>query len=254
MKLSGVFLLLICLTLLAAPGGAFARQENPTPPAPAQPTAAPATAASPGAASPAAEAAILSPAPGEALQGVARIVAHAGGENFQSVEISFAYSGDQTGVWFLIAERSQPLSSDAPVEWDTSLITDGNYSLRLVVSYTDGASQAVEVPGVRVRNYTVVETNTPAPAAQTPTPAAETPAAPAATELQPGPTAVPARPSPTLSPTPEIAPTHTPQPPNPAAIAPGRVQSSAARGAAATAGLFVLGWAYWSLRRLGRRR
>jgi hypothetical protein len=40
---------------------------------------------------------------------------------------------------------------------------DGDYDLRMVVTKNDGESIIYDVPGLRVRNYTPIETDTPAP-------------------------------------------------------------------------------------------
>jgi hypothetical protein len=239
----------ICVLLLVFPAGVFARQENPTP----QPGTAQSSSLG-----------ILAPAPGEALQGQVRIVARTGGESFQSSEIAFAYSGDTTGTWFLIDERTQPLDGNTPVEWDTTVITDGEYTLRLLVIGSDGSRQSVEVSGLRVRNYSPVETNTPAPSSAStagpPQPTSiTTGAAPAALETQIQPAAPQpaapqtALPTPTAAPTAVLAAAPAAPPPNPAALGRDQVLDSIARGVLAALGAFALGGAYWSLRRLGRR-
>jgi len=241
MKRTWLLLALICLSLAAASSRVFARQEYQSP---GQPVDGPA---------------ILAPLAGQALQGTVRIVASAGGENFQTAEIGFAYVGDTTGAWFLIDERSQPLNADTPVEWDTSRITDGDYNLRLLVTYTDGSQQSVQVSGVRVRNYTAVETDTPAPAVPVTT-AAPTPqesaAAPAATQAATQPTQAQIAPAtPEASPTPALAaPASMPEARrNPVALPAGMVWLSVMRGVLAAFGAFALLGLYDLLRRIEKR-
>jgi hypothetical protein len=112
---------------------------------------------------------IVSPRPGDALQGVLTIQGSSTLPGFRSSEVDFAYSGDPTGTWFLIAASDQPVDQGTLATWDTTTITDGNYSLRLRVSLADGSSQDALVMDLRVRNYTAVETPTPAPTAEQPT-------------------------------------------------------------------------------------
>jgi hypothetical protein len=247
MQRTWLFLALVCLLLPVAPSRVFARQENPTPPPATTPAGLPTSGP-----------AILAPLAGEALQGIVRITARVGGENIQSAEIAFAYAGDATGAWFLIDERSQPPAAATPIEWDTSRITDGDYTLRLLVTYTDGSQQTVQTTGLRVRNYTPVETNTPAPAAPaavTATPdAAASGITPAATQAVSQPTQAQVTPAtPTPSPAPASPPAPTAAPRNPAALPTGMVWFSAARGALAALGVFALVGLYDLLRRLGRR-
>jgi len=105
---------------------------------------------------------ISAPAPGEALQGVVEISGTTGVEGFQSAEISFAYQADPTSTWFLILQPNQPVVEGLLARWDTSTITDGQYRLRVQVILQDGQVLEFVVDGLRVRNYSPVETSTPA--------------------------------------------------------------------------------------------
>ena len=109
------------------------------------------------------EAVIDSPRPGDVLQGVVAVNGSSDISGFVSAEISFTYLDDPTGTWFLIATDTQPVSNNRLVTWDTTVITDGNYVIRLRVNLADGAGREVLVPDLRVRNYTPVETSTPPP-------------------------------------------------------------------------------------------
>ena len=146
---------------------------------------------------------ILGPAGGQALQGSVPIEAHIPPDGFAGAELSFAYQSDAPRTWFLIAELDQITADPVLAQWDTTTITDGDYALRLVVTRVDGSQTSETVNGLRVRNYSPVETITPTPVTPTATP-------------EPGDTPVP-----TETPTPTVTPiplTPTPLPPNPAQI------------------------------------
>jgi hypothetical protein len=187
------------------------------------------------------EVALLSPQAGQALQGSVPILANTAVEGFQSAELEFAYAHHPTDNWFLIYESKQPTVNEALTQWDTSKISDGIYDLRLTITLEDGSQQRVQVAGLRVRNYTPIETDTP-----TPVPPSAT-APPKATPL---PSATPTPLIPTDTPLP---PTATPLPPNPAELSRGAVLVNLGKGALATIGLFALGGLYAALRGWGKR-
>lgn len=108
---------------------------------------------------------IQSPQAGQALQGSVPITAILPGEGIQAVEVSFSYSGDSRETWFLIAEIREPAGSGELTTWDTTTLTDGDYSLRLEVLMVGKEQVSIIVPGLRIRNYTPIETTTPTPAA-----------------------------------------------------------------------------------------
>jgi len=169
--------------------------------------------------------AILSPQQGEVLQGVVTIRGSGSTAGFLSFEVDFAYTGDSTGTWFLIADGSQPVDSDTLATWDTTSITDGNYNLRLRVYLTDGAHLDAIIPNLRVRNYTPIETPTPAPTAIQPT----------------------LTPTDTLIPTP--FPTPTTLPPNPAVLTTKEISTSLAYGGLGAVVFIVVFGIYLWLRR-----
>jgi hypothetical protein len=115
------------------------------------------------------EIAIDSPKAGQALQGSVAVMGSSAVEGFRMAEVSFGYASDQTHTWFLISQVYQPMSSGALVTWDTTTISDGDYNLKLAVILQDGSQKSVQVRGLRVRNYTPVETMTPAPPGATAT-------------------------------------------------------------------------------------
>lgn len=168
---------------------------------------------------------ITQPKLGEALQGVVTINGSTDVPGFLSSEISFSYSGDPTGTWFLIGQANHPVSEAALATWDTTSITDGAYTLRLRVYLSDGSFQDAFVFRLRVRNYTPIETPTPAP-----------------TSVQPTQTAMA-----TLTPTPY--PTPTGMPTNPAVLTPANVSLTLGYGGLGAVLLLALMGVYLWLRR-----
>ena len=170
--------------------------------------------------------AVNTPRQGEALQGVVTVKGTSDMTGFLSSEIAFAYAGDPTGTWFLIAASSQPVEDGTLATWDTTTITDGDYVLRLRVYLTDGTNLDVTVANLRVRNYTPVETPTPAPTALQ-----------ATLVLTATPMATP-------------FPTPTALPRNPAALTPADISTSIVWGGlAAVLLLLVLGVYLWLRRK-----
>ncbi len=106
---------------------------------------------------------IDSPRTGEVLLGVVVVKGSSDISGFESSEISFSFTDDPTGTWFLIAINPQPVADSTLVTWDTTVITDGNYVMRLKINLIDGTTREFLVPDLRVRNYTPVETPTPLP-------------------------------------------------------------------------------------------
>ena len=167
---------------------------------------------------------IVAPRPGDVLQGAVTIVGSSDVTGFASAEVSFAFADDPTGTWFLITMNSQPVGTTLAT-WDTTVITDGNYVLRLRVTLTDGSLREAIVSGLRVRNYTPVETPTP------------TAFVPEATPL------------PTIPSTPTPFPTPTALSHNPATLAPADVSTSFLYGGLAAILTFFIISLYLWLRR-----
>src|SRR4030066_687013 len=113
---------------------------------------------------------IEAPVFNQAVQGSVVIRGNAFAGGFQSFEVDFSYSDDPTRTWFLIQESTTPIQNGILAVWDTTIITDGEYSLRLLISLMDGSQEEVVVENLRVRNYTPIETETPAPTSPYPTP------------------------------------------------------------------------------------
>lgn len=104
---------------------------------------------------------VNSPRPGEALQGVVLVIGTTDIAGFQSAETEFSYDEDGE-VWFVLEQSKVAVINDQLARWDTTTITDGQYRLRVRVHLEDGGVSETVVTGLRVRNYSPVETGTPA--------------------------------------------------------------------------------------------
>lgn len=156
--------------------------------------------------------AIDSPQANQAVQGLVRVTGRIKVENFLAYQLAFSFQEDATETWFSIRQSDEAVAEGVLGEWDTTTLTDGAYTLRLIVQFAVGEPEAVLVEGIRVRNYTPIETETPTVEA-TPDPLLSTPT----------PTVPP--------PTREVRSTPTQLPPNPAEIGPGQVQKAVTFGA-----------------------
>ena len=179
---------------------------------------------------------ITSPTSGAALRGDISITGSTFLDDFQSAVLTFAYSHDPTNTWFFIGENSQPITNGVLTHWDTTTLTDGEYTLRVTVTTTDGKQIIATIMGLRIRNYTPIETDTPTPIPpETYTP---TPVPPTTTPL-PGDTAIP-----TITLTPTITqrpPTLTPLPSNPIQLSRQEILDSFIKGGLIVVGIFALG-------------
>jgi hypothetical protein len=173
-----------------------------------------------------------SPKTGQALQGVVSITGSTNINNFQSAEVSFRYDRQDNSSWFLLQQNSKPVDNGSLASWDTTTIADDIYRLRVVVTLQDGSTLETEVPGLRVRNYSAVETGTPSPT----------------------------RPvtlgGPVLAgnSTQTILPTPTDLPANPAQVNPANLTASAVQGSVITAIIFMCIGGYLLVRSITRRR
>jgi len=106
---------------------------------------------------------ITAPASGDVLQGLVNVTGTSAVDGFFASELSFAYASDPTSTWFPIYSTDQPVTEGLLAAWDTNLVTDGDYDLRLRVTLQDGTILETLVTGLRVRNRTPTETATLAP-------------------------------------------------------------------------------------------
>jgi hypothetical protein len=184
---------------------------------------------------------IIAPQGGEALRGTVAVRGETTVANFFAWELSFAYTDDETDTWFIIQESFNPVDGGLLAEWDTFSLTDGRYDLRLRVTQQDASVEETFVRGIRVRNYTIEETNTP------------TPTLPPTITPTPDPRQFTPTPTPTVTITPTTTPTRTPLPPNPAQLSNTIIENTILRGAAGSLVVFLLLGMYISLRNRMRR-
>ena len=168
--------------------------------------------------------AITFPVDGDVVGGEVTIKGTTDVLGFVSSQLDFSYASDSTNTWFALGASSQP-EVDAPLATlDTTVITDGNYTLRLRVTLDDGSIEDVTVQ-VKVQNDTPILTPTPI---ITSTP----------NQLQPQvptPFLVAASPTPTLTP----RPSPTPFPTNAVSLNQTTIYASLGRGALVILGLFL---------------
>lgn len=169
---------------------------------------------------------ISSPASGEALQGMVEITGTSDVEGFLASELSFAYATDTSSTWFLIYATEAGVREGLLAVWDTSLITDGEYDLRLRVTLQDGSLLETIVTGLRIHNQTPTETATAEPTGTA--------------EPHPVSPSVPLPPSPMPAATATHAPTPTSLPPNPVAVTQSEIRESLGRGILVTLLAFIL--------------
>ena len=174
---------------------------------------------------------IQSPRDGQALQGLELLDGRIRGDGFIRGKIAFSYAGVPDPTWFFIADIQPGADGSAQtsflVEWDTTQITDGNYDLRVVAEYKDGAAIYELIPELRIRNHTPVETATAVPVSE---------------DSAPG-----EMPSATIEPIPEN--TSTPLPPNPAEVRSSDLYQVLKISGIGVVVLFIVGGIYWQIKK-----
>jgi len=174
------------------------------------------------------------PIHGQTLKGIVNITGSITLEGWTSYELAFSDTGASTPSWFVFITGENPLPEDGLLTaWDTTTLTDGDYTLRLRVSGPNGDQDAY-VYGLHINNYTP---DTPLPtqtftATVTPT---SSPVATATMTFTPLPTS-----------TPYVSP--TPMPPNPAILYSNEIVFDLVRGALFTGMLFGVFGLFLSLR------
>jgi len=170
--------------------------------------------------------AITAPLTGDVLRGQVTITGTTEIANFLSAQLDFSYASGSAPAdnWFTLQTFSQPVRDSALAVWDTTIITDGDYILRLHVTLADGTFQDVTVP-VKVQNDIPFSTPTSVPTATTESVTIQIPT-PFLLAASPTPTEVP-RPTPTALPT------------NSAALNQSAIYTSLGRGALVIIGLFI---------------
>jgi len=192
------------------------------------------------------QAIITSPRDGAVVRGTVSIIGTATHPDFWKYEVFFA--PEPTEDWHSVSTFHENQVTDGLLDtWNTTLVPDGVYSLRLRVVRRDGNYIEYTVRGISVANHK--PTDTPTPAAPTPTPTPR----PTPTPLPPTPTVVIEQP-PTATPRPTPTPGGVPPTPTPGNPKPNINVSGLGRafcyGAGGAVGIFVLLGVLALLRRL----
>ena len=104
---------------------------------------------------------IISPEAGAWLQGAVSVRGSTALDGFSAMEVAFAYADDPTETWFLLVEGQQSVIEGDLALWDTTALPDGNYILRVRVILKDVQVRDALIEGLRVRNYSPIETRLP---------------------------------------------------------------------------------------------
>lgn len=184
---------------------------------------------------------ITSPRDRAAVRGLVPVEGGATHPQFQKYEIHYGPEPNPGDQWTPIGGSpfSVPVVQGRLGLWDTTIIPDGVYSLRLRVVRADGNYDEYFVRGVQVSNTQPIDTPTPeeSPTPEgTPTPTNTPPPSP--TVVIGVPTIASPTPRPTETPPPTLPPTDTPEPQVNLPFQ--SVSDAACWGAGATVGLFVL--------------
>jgi len=177
---------------------------------------------------------ITSPASGSTISGEVTITGTTDVLGFTSSQLDFSYASNPTDTWFALQTSSQPVVDSPLFLWDTNLLSDGDYALRLRVFTEDGSVEEVVVP-VRIQNDSLILSPT----------ANVTPTADRFDSLVPTAFLVAASPTPTLTP----RPTPTPLATNAASLGQTSIYTSFGRGALVILGLFIFAGIILRLRR-----
>jgi hypothetical protein len=207
---------------------------------------------------------ITAPTEGQALSGLVTISGSANHPEFARYELAYGPDPNPNDVWQPFAEGNQPVDNGTLGTWNTSVIADGQYALRLRVIRKDSNYSEGFVRGLQVSNSGPVGTPTSIPPA--PTFPAEQATLPAEGEVQPIATVMVEQP-PTSVPEATAALNATPRSTaaNRNAAVPGlnfgQFGSACVSGVALTVGVFVIvgviqvgRWGVKQVRRQQRRR
>lgn len=96
---------------------------------------------------------ITSPESGAVVEGVVEIKGSIPEDGFSSAELLYEYSQAELENWFLIKRLDQVVRDGVLAAWDSTTITDGVYSIKLVVRAQDGTENEVIVENIQVSNY-----------------------------------------------------------------------------------------------------
>lgn len=142
---------------------------------------------------------ITSPQQNATVRGVVAVIGSAAGTDFQFYKVEWS-RGAGADDWHLIGTTYPiPVMDGVLVQWDTTAVPDGVYTLRLRVVKKDGNYAEYHAQQVVVANKRATETPTPVPTVE-PTRGATATPGPTTTLAFLQPTAALAQPSPTPTP------------------------------------------------------
>ncbi len=208
---------------------------------------------------------ITSPTEGQALSGLVTISGSANHPEFARWELAYGPDPNPNDAWQPFAEGKTPVDNGTIGTWNTSVVADGQYALRLRVIRKDSNYSESFVRGLKVSNSGPVGTPTSIPPASTFP--AEAATLPAEGTVQPQATVTVEQP-PTSVPEVTAAPNATPRPTATSRTASplagldfGQFGSACVSGMALTLGLFLIialiqvgRWSVRQVRRQQRRR
>ena len=113
--------------------------------------------------------AVLSPVTGSRLSGVVQILGATQHPQFAFYQLSFGPEPNPGNVWFPITDVIQnPVRNGLLGQWNTTLVQDGVYQLRLQVTLRDGTQLITGVNNLRIQNLPPTAIPTPTPVVQPP--------------------------------------------------------------------------------------
>jgi hypothetical protein len=210
---------------------------------------------------------ITSPTDGQTLNGVVNVTGSADHPDFNRYELAYGPDPNPNDAWQVFATGTQRVSSGTLGAWNTGIIADGTYMLRLRVVRQDSNYSEAVVRGLQVSNSQPAGTPTSIPPAPTfpaeePTFAAEQGAAPVPTiVIEQPPTSEPITATASSSAANINQPRRTSGPSTSSSLNAGNVASNCLGGAVLAAGVFaVIGamqfgrYSYKQFLRFRRRR
>ncbi|MBI9047019.1 MAG: hypothetical protein JEZ06_21205 [Anaerolineaceae bacterium] len=102
--------------------------------------------------------AVYSPRSGDVLKGSVIIDGNSEVDGFTNIEIAYSYDNqDDEQSWFMIFHGDEMVSDGTLAIWDTTLITDGDYELRVRFKFEERDDFDIFIRNLKVRNYSIVE-------------------------------------------------------------------------------------------------
>jgi hypothetical protein len=191
---------------------------------------------------------ITAPRQGDTVRGLVQITGSALSPEFNNYTLEFGFDPNVDEQWFPVQEPvAQQVQDGTLGQWDTTIIADGVYQLRLRAVRNDGTFDTFTVTGITVSNAvptvlpSIAPSLTPSATVGVPTPGpSPTPLIQQPPTRTPRPSATPGGPTLTPTPNPSVALTRR------------QTRQAVCRGAGLTGLFFLLLGAYAALRRYAR--